>query len=58
MASSFDFDGWLGRASRFAVIGERGFHRLDDPEAIAAYREGNPSPGPGEALGLRCRCET
>ncbi len=41
VASSFDFDGWLGRASRFAVIAERGFHRLDDPEAVAAYREGN-----------------
>jgi phospholipid/cholesterol/gamma-HCH transport system ATP-binding protein len=40
--SSFDFDGWLERASRFAVIAERGFHRLDDPEAVAAYREGTP----------------
>ncbi len=47
VASSFDFDDWLGRASRFAVIGERGFQRLDDPEAIAAYREGNPSRGQG-----------
>jgi ABC-type transporter Mla maintaining outer membrane lipid asymmetry ATPase subunit MlaF len=42
VASAFDFDGWLGRASRFAVIAERGFHRLDDPEAVAAYREGSP----------------
>jgi hypothetical protein len=45
VASSFDFDGWLGRASRFAVIEERGFHRLDDPEAVAAYREGGPFGG-------------
>jgi phospholipid/cholesterol/gamma-HCH transport system ATP-binding protein len=45
VASSFDFDGWLERASRFAVIGERGFHRLDDPEDIAAYREGGPFGG-------------
>jgi ABC-type transporter Mla maintaining outer membrane lipid asymmetry ATPase subunit MlaF len=42
VASSFDFNGWLERASRFAVIDERGFRRLDDPEAVAAYREGSP----------------
>jgi phospholipid/cholesterol/gamma-HCH transport system ATP-binding protein len=49
VASAFDFGDWLERANHFAVIEGRGFHVLDDPEAISAYREGGGLAGPARS---------
>lgn len=44
VAGSYEFSDWLGRADHFAVIEDRRFRTLDDPEAATAYREDGALP--------------